>query len=176
MVTICLDNKRRKNLLVHRLVAKAFIPNPKEYPIVNHKDENKSNNHMDNLEWCTYEYNNNYGTARKRARENREYAYGKDHPSYGKSPSEETRRKMSMNHADFNGKNNPNAMRIICFNNYKIYDVLTELSEEFDCCYSSCLKVCKGITKRVKSRKYNHWVYLMRYDDFLRICESYREE
>lgn len=47
---------------VHRLVAEAFIPNPLGLPCVNHKDENTSNNNVDNLEWCTAEYNNNYGT------------------------------------------------------------------------------------------------------------------
>lgn len=52
---------------VHRLVARAFIDNPNNYPIINHKDENPSNNRADNLEWCTYKYNNEYGTAQKRA-------------------------------------------------------------------------------------------------------------
>jgi hypothetical protein len=50
---------------VHRLVAVAFIPNPNEYLIINHKDENPLNNHVDNLEWCTYKYNSNYGRARE---------------------------------------------------------------------------------------------------------------
>ncbi len=54
--------------LVHRLVAKAFIPNPNNYPCVNHKDENKSNNHADNLEWCTYKYNVQYSLKRRKNR------------------------------------------------------------------------------------------------------------
>lgn len=46
---------------VHRLVAMAFVPGYKEGLVVNHKDENPSNNHADNLEWVTYQYNNTYG-------------------------------------------------------------------------------------------------------------------
>lgn len=57
---------KRKNERVHRLVASAFIPNPNNYPYINHKDENPSNNHVDNLEWCTAEYNINYGTCKER--------------------------------------------------------------------------------------------------------------
>lgn len=52
---------KRKQENVHRLVAMTFIPNPEELPCVNHKDENKLNNNVNNLEWCTAKYNNNYG-------------------------------------------------------------------------------------------------------------------
>ena len=48
------------NYLVHRLVAQAFLENPDNLPCINHKDENKQNNRVDNLEWCTYQYNLTY--------------------------------------------------------------------------------------------------------------------
>lgn len=57
----------RKRIAIHRLVAMAFVPNPYNYKIVNHKDEKKDNNRADNLEWCTSYYNFNYGTCRERA-------------------------------------------------------------------------------------------------------------
>ena len=49
-----------KNIRIHRLVAQLFIPNPNNYSCINHKDENKVNNSVDNLEWCTQLYNNIY--------------------------------------------------------------------------------------------------------------------
>ena len=57
-----------KCMYVHRLVAHAFIPNPNNLSDINHKDEDKTNNRVDNLEWCTHKYNINYGTAKERIR------------------------------------------------------------------------------------------------------------
>lgn len=59
-------NSTKKLLLVHRLVAIAFVPNPYGLPQVNHIDENKFNNVFLNLEWCDATYNNNYGTHNSR--------------------------------------------------------------------------------------------------------------
>jgi hypothetical protein len=61
---------KRKVFLVHRLVAITFLPNPDNLPVVNHKDENPSNNNVNNLEWCTSKYNSNYGTSIQRMAQN----------------------------------------------------------------------------------------------------------
>lgn len=53
-------DRKNKGFLVHRLVAIAFIPNPNNYPIINHKDCNPSNNNVDNIEWCDNTYNINH--------------------------------------------------------------------------------------------------------------------
>lgn len=59
-IVLCKDGVRKKHL-IHRLVANAFIENPNKLPIINHKDENKLNNRVDNLEWCSTYYNLRYG-------------------------------------------------------------------------------------------------------------------
>lgn len=66
---VCLQTKGvRKHFLVHRLIALTFIPNPQCLDTVNHKDENKDNNYVDNLEWQTLYQNNRHGTRDDRMR------------------------------------------------------------------------------------------------------------
>lgn len=67
-VNLCKNNKQ-KTYKVHRLVAEAFLPNPNNLPMINHRDENKSNNSVNNLEWCDVKYNNTYGTRIERVSE-----------------------------------------------------------------------------------------------------------
>lgn len=65
MVGLYKDGKL-SNKYIHRLVAESFINNPLNLPQVNHKDENKTNNCVSNLEWCDHKYNDNYGTRNQR--------------------------------------------------------------------------------------------------------------
>jgi len=75
IVTLKTGNRKYKQLLLHRLLAEAFIPNPENKCCVNHKDGNKLNNSLDNLEWVTYSENNQHaydnGLSKK--------LYGKEH-------------------------------------------------------------------------------------------------
>ena len=68
---ILYKDRERKFFLIHRLVAEAYIPNPENLPQVNHKDENKANNCLQNLEWCDASYNINYGTHNEKVSNSR---------------------------------------------------------------------------------------------------------
>lgn len=84
-VSLTKDGKT-KGMFVHRIVAEAFIPNENDLPMVNHKDEDKTNNFVENLEWCTASYNRTYGSAvEKQAKKLR-----------GKKHTEEHKAKISM--------------------------------------------------------------------------------
>lgn len=64
-VVLC-EAGKKKRVFIHRLVAEAFIPNPNNLPVVNHKDEDPSNNYVENLEWCTIAYNNAYNNRHQK--------------------------------------------------------------------------------------------------------------
>lgn len=75
-VHLTTPNGKRKKERLHRLVAIAFLDNPNNLPQVNHKDENKLNNCVDNLEWCNAKYNANYGTRNQRIGDTRRISNG----------------------------------------------------------------------------------------------------
>jgi hypothetical protein len=95
-VALC-KNGRVKQLLVHRIVAMAFIPNPEQKPHVNHRNEIGSDNRVENLEWVTVKENANYGTRNARisqAEKGKVVPRGVNSPSYGLKRSAETRERM----------------------------------------------------------------------------------
>lgn len=91
---------KQKYKLIHRLVAETFIPNPNNLPQINHKDENKTNNSVDNLEWCSRSYNINYGSRNEKVgKKNSISLKGKKHSNEWKKHMSEimTGKKLSEN-------------------------------------------------------------------------------
>lgn len=114
-------NGSTKTVFVHRIVAEAFLPNPNNLPMVNHKDEDKTNNFIDNLEWCTASYNRTYGKAVERQAK--------------KIRGRESEKKIAVIQKDMNGE----------FLNW--FDSLTKASENVNGSTSSISAVCKGKRK-----------------------------
>lgn len=134
-IVLCRNGEHFK-VGVHVLVAKAFLPNPNNYPCVNHKDENPSNNHVDNLEWCTQKYNCNYGTRNERIRKT----------MTGVKHTEERRRNESLSHL---GKRNTSRMRKVLQ-----FTISGEIIKE----WSNMTDAAKSIGKRA-SRITEHCAY-----------------
>lgn len=114
-------NGSTKTMFVHRIVAEAFLPNPNNLPMVNHKDEDKTNNFIDNLEWCTASYNRTYGKAIERQAK--------------KIRGRESKKKIAVIQRDMSGD----------FLNW--FDSLTKAAENVNGSTSSISAVCKGKRK-----------------------------
>lgn len=147
VVGLCKNGKIR-TYKVHRLVAEAFIFNPDNLPQINHKDENKNNNSVFNLEWCTSKYNNNYGNRTDKAKEKLK----------GRTFSEEHKKKLSDSRkGKFKSSENPNSKKAYCIEKDKIYNSTREASEDINCCQSFISLVCSG--KRENAKGY-HFSYI----------------
>lgn len=139
-ITLC-KNGKKKRFFLHRLVAIAFVPNPNNYPIVNHKDRNPLNCAADNLEWCTVSYNLSYDSAYERRvttrRANGNYAI-----------TNETREKMRDAKL---GIHTANSMKVSQFTksgeHIATFESMRDASLKTGVCHSSITQVCKGERK-----------------------------
>lgn len=132
-------NKKQKNFLVHRLVALAFIPNLNNYPAINHKDENKTNNNVKNLEWCTSKYNCNYGTRIKRISEKLKQSHK------GKHFSRDT---------EFKKGYNAKMVRELTTNT--VYSSMQEASTHTGVPAGNICMCCKGKLKQTRGLKWEY--------------------
>lgn len=147
------SNKKMKTYLIHRLVAQAFIPNPNNLPIVHHKDENPSNPHVNNLEWCTQKHNLNCGNRAKKLSKkvsgklNGMYGRkGELSPTYGLKKTEEQKKQMSevrkgkktwntgLKGYGLGGTNN-HAKKVIC--DGMVFDCIKDCAEFYSIKYST---------------------------------------
>lgn len=126
--TVCIGGSPKK---VHRLVALAFIPNPSDLPMINHKDENKTNNNVDNLEWCDSTYNNNYSDRVERA-------------------SKTNKTSLLMSNSKFKSK------PIFCHENNKIYISQTQASKELNINDGNIGKVARGLYKHTHNYTFSY--------------------
>lgn len=125
---------------VHRLVAMAFIPNPNNYPQVNHIDECRTNNVVTNLEWCTQSQNNMHGTARQRQNESR----------HRNDPDRAVWKAAALKHAKGVAMCSSDGKLI------KSFASMTEASLETKVDITTIIDQCKG---RRKSRRNYYWRY-----------------
>lgn len=116
---------KRKAKRINRLVAEEFIPNPNNLPCVGHKDDipSKENNTVENLYWTTFEDNNKTPNRRMRLSKSLK----------GREFSEQTKRKMSENHANIARGNNPHAKAVICEN--MIFACIKDCAEYYNIPY-----------------------------------------
>lgn len=137
-IVIKLYKKGEKEyFLVHRLVAEAFIPNPDNLPEVNHiidDFEHRSDNRVENLEWCTKDYNINYGTHNEKLSKAKK----------GKKISEEHKRKIGEANK---GEKHPRAKKVRCVTTGETFNYIKEASLKYGVCKSGISKCCKGKVK-----------------------------
>lgn len=135
-------NNTQKTRIVHRLVAEAFIPNPNNLEMVNHRDEDRTNNHVENLEWCTRAYNQVYSI--------------KLHPERKQLFADNFKRRSSWTKKGIAHTNIKKVAIVDEHNNIiKIYDNSSVAGKELDILPGNIAAVCKAnaIPNRNKQRQ-----------------------
>lgn len=140
-------NNITKTKTVHRIVAEAFLPNPDGLEMVNHKDENRSNNNVDNLEWCSRAYNQNYSINLHPERRMLFYRNFLNHEGRSRSPmivSEARVRTEPIAHLDSN-------LKIL-----EIYDNWVEAKHDLGFVTSGVLGACERNLNKMQTEKKNY--------------------
>lgn len=155
---------KKTTCYVHRLVAIAFIPNPDTYPVINHKDENRQNNHASNLEWCTQKYNVHYGSgieknrlahigkrASAETRKKQSEAHsGEKHWNYGRTWSQETKKKNMVGQ--------PKRKMVVNLSTGEVFDSISDAARKSNTASSSIARVCNGVYKKANGYVWG-WFY-----------------
>jgi hypothetical protein len=131
---------------VHRLVALAFIPNPENLPIINHKNEIKTDNRVENLEFCSARYNVTYNDAHIKRGENLKGKFkGENNPFYGKHHTDESKKKIGKAHK---GRISPNRKPILQYTLDMVlirdWDSATTASKELNINLGHITECCRG--------------------------------
>lgn len=164
-VNLTYDGKQH-NHKIHRLVAQAFIPNPDNLPQVNHINEDKTDNRVDNLEWCTNNYNINYGTCKERAAKTRKekgYYWIADAIKKRKenNPNNEMWYKIAENKRK-NGTNKQKSLMVAVIqmdldgNFIKEFESVVAAANEMNCERGNIRACCKGRQKTAKNYKWKY--------------------
>lgn len=155
-------NGEKISCYVHVLVATMFIENPDNLPQVNHKDENNKNNDADNLEWCTAEYNINYGNHNRRVSQTRiEKGYAKGEKNY-------------FYDKHFYGSSNGNAKKVVCLNTGQVFDTKNDAvrwtGQKIDSGVSKCCHKKQEVAgKHPVTGEPLKWMF---YDEYLKLKEE----
>ena len=139
---VTLFKNGRKTYRIHQLVALVFIPNPNNYPVINHKNENPSDNRVENLEWCTIAYNNCYGNRLKRVSEANKISMKGKKTHLGIKHTDETKNKISFkNKGKLAYNRNPKAKKVRCITTGEEFGCIKEAAEKYNVT-PQCIRMC----------------------------------